>query len=87
MALPADGRIVLRIEGHPIRFRKMKDGREEGVKPEPDFADVWRGLKARGAELLTVEPGPEAVDPYLLSLAATLTEWNSPVDAAAYDGL
>ena len=90
-SLPADDPIVLRVEGLPIRFRKMKDGRDgratDGVKPDPDFADVWHRLQARRGAMITVEPEPRQADPYLLSLTATLTEWNSLEDAAAYDGL
>ena len=37
--------------------------------------------------MITVEPETAKADPYLLSLTATLSEWNSPEDAAAYDGL
>jgi hypothetical protein len=82
--------IVLRVAGRPIRFRKMRDGQDgrptDGVKPDPDFLNIWRDLQACRGTTVTVEPetGP---DPYLLSLSATLNEWNSPEDAAAYDGL
>jgi hypothetical protein len=88
--LPADDAIVLRVEGRTIRFRKMRDGEDgrpaDGLKPDPDFREIWRSLQARRGTAVTVEPetGP---DPYLLGLTATLTEWNSPEDAAAYDDL
>lgn len=89
-ALPADDAIVLRVDGRTIRFRKMRDGGDgrptDGLKPDPDFRDIWRGLQARRGATVTVEPETGA-DPYLLSLTTTLTEWNSPEDAAAYDGL
>ncbi|MDR7037595.1 MULTISPECIES: hypothetical protein [Methylobacterium] len=89
--LPADDAIVLRIEGRPVRFRKMRDGRDgrptEGVRPEPADAAFWRTLVARRGAMVTVEPEAGSVDPYLLSLSATLSEWNSPEDAAAYDEL
>lgn len=90
-ALPADDAIVLRIEGRPVRFRKMRDGRDgrptEGVRPDPAFAEFWKALQARRGAMITVEPETGGVDPYLLSLSATLSEWNSPEDAAAYDEL
>lgn len=87
-SLSADDAIVLRIDGRPIRFRKTRNERAaDMMKPDPDFAEVWRGLQARRGASVTVEPEPAPVDPYLLSLTATLTEWNSPDDAAAYDGL
>ena len=90
-SLPADEIIVLRIEGTPIRFRKMRDGSDgrptDGVRPEREASDFWRGLQTRRGAMVTVEPEAPSVDPYLLSLTAILTEWNSPEDAAAYDGL
>jgi hypothetical protein len=90
-SLPPDHAIVLRIEGRPMRFRKMQEGQDQksadGVKPDADFVEDWRRLQARRGAMITVEPETGAVDPYLLSLSATLTEWNSPEDAAAYDGL
>lgn len=88
--LPANAPLVLRIEGRPMRFRKMNDGRDgrptDGVKPDADSSEAWQALQARRRETITVEPDA-SVDPYLLSLSAMLTEWNSPDDAAAYDGL
>lgn len=90
-SLPADDIIVLRIEGTPLRFRKMRDGSDgrptDGVRPERESSEFWRRLQARRGAMVTVEPEIGRIDPYLLSLTATLTEWNSPEDAAAYDGL
>lgn len=89
-SLAAGEPIVLRIEGRSLRFRKMRDGEDgrptEGVRPEPDASPFWRDLQQRRGAVITIEEGG-SVDPYLLSLCATLTEWNSPDDAAAYDGL
>lgn len=60
-ALPENDAIVLRVEGRTIRFRKMRDGRDgrptDGLKPDPDFLTIWRGLQARRGTLVTVEPG------------------------------
>ena len=89
--LSPDDILVLRIEGRPVRFRKMRDGATgrptDGVKPDPSEAPFWRQLQTRRGAMITVEPEPAKADPYLLSLTATLSEWNSPEDAAAYDGL
>lgn len=89
--LSPDDVVVLRIEGRPVRFRKMRDGAAgrptDGVKPDPSEAAFWRQLQTRRGAMITVEPEMAKADPYLLSLTATLTEWNSPEDAAAYDGL
>ncbi|WP_375463870.1 hypothetical protein [uncultured Methylobacterium sp.] len=90
-SLPSDDVIVLRIEGKPVRFRKMRDGADgrptDGVRPERESSEFWQHLQTRRGAMVTVEPETGRVDPYLLSLTATLTEWNSPDDAAAYDGL
>ncbi|MGU3539117.1 hypothetical protein [Methylobacterium sp. A54F] len=90
-ALPADDAIVLRIDGQPVRFRKMRNGRDgrptDGVKPDPAFSEFWKAILSRRGAMITVEAEAGSADPYLLSLSATLSEWNSPEDAAAYDGL
>lgn len=89
--LRPDQLIVLRVEGKPLRFRKIVDTETghptDGVRPEPADAEIWRDLQTRRGSMITVEPERPMPDPYLLSLSATLTEWNSPDDAAAYDGL
>ncbi|MEL6060361.1 MULTISPECIES: hypothetical protein [unclassified Methylobacterium] len=89
--LPSDQPLVLRIEGRPLRFRKVVDAATghptDGVRPEPVDAEIWHDLQSRRGSMITVEPERPMPDPYLLSLSATLTEWNSPDDAAAYDGL
>ena len=36
--LSPDDILVLRIEGRPVRFRKMRDGATDGVKPDPSEA-------------------------------------------------
>jgi hypothetical protein len=91
LGLPPDDSLVLRIEGRPIRFRKMVDREGSAVADglEPDGADAafWQALQSRRGAMVTVEAERPRPDPYLLSLGATLTEWNSPEDAAAYDGL
>lgn len=95
-ALAPDDPIVLKIEGRPMRFRKMRDSgprptdwlMTDGLLPDPASSPEWRALQKRRGGMVTVElEHGAAADPYLLSLAATLTEWNSPDDAAAYDGL
>lgn len=90
-ALSPDEPIVLRIEGRPMLFRKVLDGRtgqpSDGISPDVADAATWRQLQTRRGALITVEPEMPIADPYLLSLSSTLTEWNSPEDAAAYDEL
>ena len=90
-ALPPDQPLVLRVEGKPLRFRKIVDTATgqptDSVRPEPADAEIWHDLQSRRGSMITVEPERPMPDPYLLSLSATLTEWNSSDDAAAYDGL
>ncbi|MCJ2094151.1 hypothetical protein MKK67_16865 [Methylobacterium sp. J-072] len=90
-ALSPDEPIILRIEGRPMRFRKVLDRATgqptDAVRPDEPDAATWRQLQTRRGAMITVEPEAPRSDPYLLSLSATLTEWNSPEDAAAYDGL
>ncbi len=74
-----------------LRFRKIVDTATgqptDSVRPEPADAEIWHDLQSRRGSMITVEPERPMPDPYLLSLSATLTEWNSSDDAAAYDGL
>jgi hypothetical protein len=93
LALPPGAPMTLLVDRNPVRFRKMRDGADgrptEGLRPDDDFRDHWQTLQQRRGEEVTVElerPSP-AEDPYLTSTAALLTEWNSPEDAKAYDGL
>ena len=81
--LAPDAAMVLRLEGRPVRFRRAANG----LEPEPMDAAFWRSLQMRRGTMITVERDAPAPDPYLLSLTASLTEWNSPEDAEAYDGL
>ena len=90
-ALPPHEPIVLRIEGQPMRFHKVLDGRTgqptDAISPDDSDSALWRRLQTRRGTMITVEPETPIADPYLLSLSTTLTEWNSPEDSAAYDEL
>jgi hypothetical protein len=46
-------------------------------------------MQERRGETVSVrlEGGPPLVDPYLESVQTLLSEWTSPEDAEAYDGL
>ena len=57
-------------------------GSRDGLRVEGD-PEVGRSIRALER---SVGDHP-ATDPDLLALTTTLTEWNSPADAAAYDGL
>jgi hypothetical protein len=94
LALPQDAPVTLLIEGAPVRFRKMRDGSDgrptPGLRPaDPEAKHFWDAMQERRGERITVslDAGREQDDPMLASLTALLSEWESPEDAEAYDGL
>jgi hypothetical protein len=93
LALPSDAPMTLLVDHNPVRFRKMRDGADgrptDGLRPDDEFRDHWQSLQQRRGEEVSIElaGGPSGDDPYLKSTAPLLTEWNSPEDAKAYDGL
>lgn len=95
LGLPPNAALRLRIDGRPIRFRKMRDGRDgrptPGLRVDPDDAAgrvEWCELQARRGETvsLTVDE-PAEVDPYLRYLDELFWKWNTPEDCAAFDDL
>jgi hypothetical protein len=93
IALPEEKPLVLVIEGHPVRFLKMRNGKDgrptHGLKPDPAFRPFWAALQERRGQPIEVrlQDATTLADPYLASLAGLLAEWDSPEDAQAYDGL
>lgn len=92
LALPENAAIVLLIEGRPVRFQKMRNGRDgratDGLKPaDAEAKDFWGALQGRRGERVEVRQAEGTSSVYLASLSALLTEWDSPEDAAAYDRL
>jgi hypothetical protein len=92
LALPQNAPLVLHIDGKPIRFLKMRDGADgrptPGLRPDPAFKAFWDALQSRRGEVVAVSlDDAPARDPYLASLSTTLSEWESPEDCEAYDGL
>jgi hypothetical protein len=93
LALPQNAPITLVIDERPVRFRKMRDGADgrptPGIRPDPSFKSFWDAMQERRGETVSVrlEGGPPLVDPYLASVQTLLSEWTSPEDAEAYDGL
>ena len=93
--LPAGASLRLLVDGHPIVFRKMADGRDgrptPGLRADPDDGAgraAWSMLQHRRGESVTIVPAdPSGTDPYLAYLDTFFHEWNSPEDAAAFDGL
>jgi hypothetical protein len=93
LAMPANAPIDLVVDGRPVRFLKMRDGRDgrptPGLRPDPAFKQFWDSMQARRGEVVDVrlEGIVPLVDPYLASISTLLTEWDSPEDAEAFDGL
>jgi len=93
LALPQNAAITLLIEEKPVVFRKMRDGTDgrptNGLRPDPAFKPFWDNIQSRRGERVSVRlrDSAHAADPYLASISATLSEWDSPEDAEAYDGL
>jgi hypothetical protein len=92
LTLPQDAALTLRIEGTPVRFRKMRDGSDgrptPGLRPaDPAAKRFWDAMQDRRGETVRVALDEAREDPQLASLTALLAEWDSPEDAEAYDRL
>jgi hypothetical protein len=93
MRLPQNEPIVLQIDGKPVRFLKMRDGVDgrptPGIRPDETFRDYWNDLyqKRRGETVLVSLDDTPPADPYLASISALMSEWDSPQDNEAYNGL
>jgi hypothetical protein len=90
--LPQNAVIVLLIDGVPVRFAKMRDGRDgrptPGLRPaDAEAKRFWDALQQRRGEPVRVTLPESEDDPHLASVSALLSEWASPEDAAAYDRL
>jgi hypothetical protein len=91
--LKPNAAVVLRIDGKPVLFRKMRDGVDgrptPGIRPDETFRDYWNSLyRERRGEAVDIDLDDGAVpDPYLAAVSGLLTEWTSSADAEAYDDL
>lgn len=92
-ALPEERPMVLLVEGTPVRFLKMKNGKDgrptNGLKPDPASKPIWSAMQERRGQVVDVrlQDSASSSDPYLASLSGLLAEWDSLEDAEAYDGL
>ena len=93
LSLPQNAPITLIVDGKPALFVKMRDGADgrptPGLRPDASFKAFWDALQERRGTVVDIAlEGQAAVkDPYLASITALLSEWVSPEDAEAYDGL
>jgi hypothetical protein len=88
--LPAGSRIRLAIEGTPGEWEKMADGRDGrptlGLKPVGRTREYWKGLKHRRGKLLDFKV-LDPRDALISDIEASLTEWDSKEDEAAFRDL
>lgn len=91
LALPENSLIVLMIDGQPVNFRKMRDGKDRrptpGLRPDAASRPYWDAMQRRRGEVVRIELPDAAPDPDLGSLTSLLHEWASTADAEAYDRL
>jgi len=83
--------LTLLVEGTPVRFVKMRDGKDgrptDGLRPAGEEAHrFWSAMQSRRGERVRLAL-PETSGSYLASLGPLLSEWDSDEDAAAYDRL
>jgi hypothetical protein len=92
-SLSQNAPLLLLVEGVPVRFVKMRDGKDgrptEGLRPaDAEAHRFWRAMQERRGERVRIAlADPTADNAHLASVSALLSEWESDEDAAAYDGL
>lgn len=90
LSLSAGQVIDLEIDGIVGRWQKMRDGRDgrptSGIKPIEAMRDVWSRFRREPGRVVDIREVRTA-DTYLAMLEASLSEWDSPEDEAAYRDL
>jgi hypothetical protein len=90
-AMASDEPLDLVVDGTPIRFRRMKDGRDGrptlGLRPDPTGRAIWAKFQARRGERVTITLIEAQNEAYLTSLTPLASEWTSPEDDRAYNDL
>lgn len=91
--LEQNEKITLLVDGRPVGFRKMVDGKDgrptPGLKADDSFKEFWKSLQPRRGEFIRVGLANEQMldDPYLAAVSRMMEEWETPEDAAAFDDL
>jgi len=82
--------IELEVGGVIGQWQKMKDGSDGrptlGLKPVSGMKQVWSAWRKEPPRLVEIREVRPA-DSYLAALRATMAEWDSPEDEAAYRDL
>ncbi len=88
--MPAGQVIELDVRGVIGKWQRMKAGKDgrptPGIKPVEQMKEAWTLWQAERGEIVEIREVVSA-DAYLTSLAATLSEWDSPEDELAYSDL
>ncbi len=93
LALEQNAPVTLRVDGTPLRCVKMRDGSDgrptPGLRPaDSEAKQFWDSLQERRGERVRVElDEADGSDDMAASLTMLLSEWDSPEDCKAYDGL
>ncbi|MBI4920346.1 MAG: hypothetical protein HY834_01230 [Devosia nanyangense] len=89
-SLKAGDVVELEVAGIVGRWERMRDGSDgrptEGIKPVEGMKRVWTQLQSERGRVVDVRQ-VQSADSYLAALGATLSEWDSPEDEAAYRDL
>ncbi len=90
MALKAGDSLDLEVNGVVGTWERMRDGRDgrptPGIKPVAEMRQVWARMREHTGRIVDIREVVTATS-YLDAVAATLTEWNSAEDEAAYADL
>lgn len=82
--------IELEVGGIVGQWQRMNDGRDGrptlGLKPISGMKEVWAAWRKQAPRLVEIREVRSA-DSYLSALRATMNEWDSPADDAAYRDL
>lgn len=86
---PGD-RVDLEVAGIVGRWERMRDGKDgrptDGLRPIDSMRPIWTGLQRERGRVVDIRQVLSA-DSYLAAVGATLSEWESPEDEAAYRDL
>ena len=88
--LRAGQTLHLEVDGIVGTWERMQDGSDGrptlGIKPVAEMRTVWARMRQESGRIVPIREVVMATS-YLEAVAATLTEWNSAEDEAAYADL
>lgn len=89
--LSAGDVVELEVDGIVGRWQRMSDGRDGrptlGIKPISHMKEVWARLRTQHTGRIVEVRETQTADSYLAAVGATLSEWDTPEDEAAYGDL